>query len=81
MKEVTVLCVVSVISIAIICVAAVGMGHDGAIVAAAMATISGMAAGVGGYQFTKAQIPKLTDKAVESKVKAMMHVDDITKSV
>ena len=81
MKDVTVLVVIAIICISIICVAAVGMGHDGAIIAAAMATISGMAAGVGGYQFTKAQIPKLTDKAVEAKVKAMMHVDDISKSV
>lgn len=81
MKDIALVVVVAIICIAIICVAAVGMGHDGAIVSAAMATIAGMAAGVGGYQFTKAQIPKLTDKVVERKVREIVDRDNIPKSV
>ena len=65
MRSVVGIAIVASCCITVITVVAIVMGHNTALVAAAISTISGIAAAVGAYNASKAKYPKWHDERVK----------------
>ncbi|MBA7662358.1 hypothetical protein ES703_70386 [subsurface metagenome] len=64
MKDTAIVSIGAFLAIAVIVVAAVVMGHNSAIITGALATIAGIAGGVGAYSAGKAKYPQWHDDRV-----------------
>ena len=61
--------VTGIIAIAIMVVAGVAMGHDGALLAGSIATVAGIAGGVSAFKASQAKYPEWRAKRIEKEKK------------
>ena len=65
MRSVVGIAIVAVCCITVITTVAIVMGHNSALIAASISTISGIAAAVGAYNASKVKYPKWHDERVK----------------
>lgn len=65
MKDTALVAVAAFLAIAVIVVAAIVMGHDGALITGAIATIAGLAGGVSAYKAGKAKYPEWHNERIK----------------
>ena len=69
MRDTVLIAVVAVLAIAGIAIAGIATGHNDAVISGSIATIAGIAGGLGAYKASKSKYPRWHDERVKKEEK------------